>query len=155
MLLCLYVQVRSSWWPALHDGNHPWLGGNLPQGLYQQLPACVQVAAPGDSMLQRFPRMRPLGKLQQQSLGQPLLAEASTLYPEFDVYKPNSGFTRKAPDAVSWRLVLSNGMIPSLAMQRAADSYCTDGAKLRFAIVQDGDVSFYGIEPASLTQFLG
>ncbi len=151
--------------------------------LYQQLASCIQVAAPGSTLLQRFPRMRPLGKLQQHSLdalaaqqqaqdqgeqqgpqqGQQQQGQQQqqqqgqqqpAVYPAFEVYKPNSKFSRKAPDAVAWRVLMTGRMIPSLAAQRAADSYCTDGARLRMAIVQDGDVSFYGLEPASLTQFI-
>ena len=70
----------------------------------------------------------------------------------FDVFAPNSNFSRKNPDVPVLRVWIAQDMPPDRAALGAAEAASPGDVPVAFASVSGGDVSIYTFEKSDLPE---
>ena len=77
------------------------------------------------------------------------VAQAEACLQVYDIFKPNSKFSRKLPDPVAFRLALGARRCPALWQIHQLQALSA-GVPVRLACVNGGDVSFVELQTSNL-----
>ncbi|KAK9826601.1 hypothetical protein WJX74_004882 [Apatococcus lobatus] len=133
------------WWPQLseEDATQAW-----PPAAVTNAPRCeVEVACENLAASLLRPRLAPLAPM--QLLEQPSSDPEDAPCIVYDIFKPNSKFSRKRPDPVAFRVALATKQVPALWQTHKLQA-CSPDVPVRLACVNGGDVSFVELMHSNL-----
>ena len=136
-VLCLNRGKRpEAWWPKA-DGNHPWLC--LQQ---HQLPPLLSAGVWAISSAPTLQNFRPYPTYKNTS------PEAGRAMIVFDVYHPNTQFSRRDCGSPSFHLSVAEGEMPDQDCIRSA--VALTNVDLKLAVVDSGAVLYYSLKETVL-----